>query len=395
MAMGLSPPQGMVATTISSSSYPLQAPDGSVTAPSFSFSGSTATGILRTSTGTGNLVFEGAAILAYRLSTSATIFRVYNTWTDASNGEWFAIDWQTTANSCLLYAVKNGSGTARSLTIRYADTVSAILIPASSASAITISTYTATSAVTVGRVSIGGNCSATSGTHIDLLGAGTFSDGGTNSTTIINKFQLSPTINYTGATRSGAVQILKFAPVNTSLPTGNNAAVAFSATASALGGIHFHNQTDEVTNYELVRQYYTGNVFTIESTRGGSGTLRDISFVLNNAANVVSHISTATITGGVTDGYIASLRITPTYTAATAQTVTRHNYIDANQVTLSGAGPAALTDACLVRFNAAAGTHKAVDAASTKVTVTGVDGWIKFNVNGTLFYCPMYLSKTA
>lgn len=113
------------------------------------------------------------------------------------------------------------------------------------------------------------------------------------------------------------------------------------------------------------------------------------------ASAVVAHIATSTIAGGVTDGYTGSLRITPTYTAATALTVTRHNYFDLNTPTLSGAGPAALTDACVFRFNAAAGTHKAVDGSSTKTTPGSVQAWVKWNVNGTIHYTPAYTSKTA
>ncbi len=106
-------------------------------------------------------------------------------------------------------------------------------------------------------------------------------------------------------------------------------------------------------------------------------------------------VGTSTITGGVTDGYNGSLRLASTYDAASALTVTRHNYIDIPNVALTGAGPAALTDACVFRYNAAVGTHKALDAATTKTTPGGVDGWEKKNVNGTIMFSPLYLSKTA
>jgi len=115
----------------------------------------------------------------------------------------------------------------------------------------------------------------------------------------------------------------------------------------------------------------------------------------STGAAVVAHTVTDTITGGVTDGYCGSLRITPTYSAGTAQTVTRHNYIDVNSPTLSGAGPAAVTDACVFRFNAAAGTHKAVDGNTTKSTPGTVNAWLKCNVNGTVYFTPMYTSKTS
>lgn len=104
---------------------------------------------------------------------------------------------------------------------------------------------------------------------------------------------------------------------------------------------------------------------------------------------------TSTIVGGVTDAYTNAIRLTPTYSAATALTVTRHNYIDLNQPAVAGVGPAAVTDAAVFRFNAAAGTHKAVDAGTTKTTPGTVDAWIKVNVNGTIYYMPAYTSKTT
>ena len=101
---------------------------------------------------------------------------------------------------------------------------------------------------------------------------------------------------------------------------------------------------------------------------------------------------TQTITGAVTDGYAAALRLDPCYTAATALTVTRHNYIDVQDVSVAGAGPAAVTNAALFRFDANIGTHKALAAAFT-TTDSGTDttswaGGIIVNVNGTLYKVP-------
>ncbi len=99
-------------------------------------------------------------------------------------------------------------------------------------------------------------------------------------------------------------------------------------------------------------------------------------------------VGTSTITGGVTDGYNGSLRLTATYDAATALTVTRHNYIDVPNVALTGAGPAALTDACLFRFDAALGTHKATTNADK--TGNAKVGTIKINENGTIRHIQLY-----
>jgi hypothetical protein len=124
----------------------------------------------------------------------------------------------------------------------------------------------------------------------------------------------------------------------------------------------------------------------------GSATLATIGN--SNNGGLITTV-TRTITGAVTDGYTAGVSLTPTYTAATAQTVTRHNFINLANPVLSGAGPAALTDATVFRFDAAAGTHKAVDAGTTKITVGAVDAWLKININGTIYYVPAYTSKTT
>ncbi len=110
---------------------------------------------------------------------------------------------------------------------------------------------------------------------------------------------------------------------------------------------------------------------------------------------MVEFAQVETVAGAVTDGYAAALRSDPGYTAAAAQTVTRHNYWDIQDVSVAGEGPAAVTDACVMRFDAAAGTHKATVGATTKVTVTAVQAWVKVNINGTIHYIPAYTSTTA
>lgn len=98
-----------------------------------------------------------------------------------------------------------------------------------------------------------------------------------------------------------------------------------------------------------------------------------------------------TLAASPTDDYASALTLDPGYTGAF--TVTRHNYIDAQNV--STAASAVVTNAALVRFDAAAGTHKAIDSGTTKTTPGGVDAWLKMNVNGTIMYMPMYTSRTA
>ncbi len=126
---------------------------------------------------------------------------------------------------------------------------------------------------------------------------------------------------------------------------------------------------------------------------GTAGAAGKVSFTAGNdpsgATPTLLLSSTDTTTGNVTDMYTGALRSTPVINGA--NTITRLNYWDVNQFT----GAATVTNACVMRFNAAIGTHKAVDAATTKTTPGGVDAWIKVNLNGTLAFVPAYLSKTA
>jgi len=61
------------------------------------------------------LVRDAANILAQRNSTTSQAFRVYNTYTDASNYERGVFDWKTTANTLTIGVQKAGTGVARAL----------------------------------------------------------------------------------------------------------------------------------------------------------------------------------------------------------------------------------------------------------------------------------------
>jgi hypothetical protein len=54
-----------------------------------------------------------AGVLAQQMGTNVQAFRVYNTYTDASNGEWAALDWQTTPNVLTIGTQANGTGVQR------------------------------------------------------------------------------------------------------------------------------------------------------------------------------------------------------------------------------------------------------------------------------------------
>lgn len=58
---------------------------------------------------------DAANILAQRNGTNGQVLRVYNTYTDASNGEWMALTWTDVGNMAILETGKNGSGQGREL----------------------------------------------------------------------------------------------------------------------------------------------------------------------------------------------------------------------------------------------------------------------------------------
>lgn len=97
---------------------------------------------------------------------------------------------------------------------------------------------------------------------------------------------------------------------------------------------------------------------------------------------------TETLTGNVADDYAAGLALDPGYTGAF--TVTRHNYIDVQDVSL--AGGAAVTDAPVMRFDAAIGTHKSLPVAfqttDSNADTTNWAGGLLININGTLYKIP-------
>jgi hypothetical protein len=63
-----------------------------------------------------SLFRDGASdILALRRSTTAQTLRIYNTYTDASNGEWLSIDWTSNSNLASIFTKANGTGTIRAL----------------------------------------------------------------------------------------------------------------------------------------------------------------------------------------------------------------------------------------------------------------------------------------
>jgi len=76
---------------------------------------------------------DAAGVLALRNSANPQTSRIYNTWTNASQGEWFEVSWAD--NICTITTKANGLGTTRPLIIKYPSVTLASLPLASSVGA--------------------------------------------------------------------------------------------------------------------------------------------------------------------------------------------------------------------------------------------------------------------
>lgn len=139
--------------------------------------------------------------------------------------------------------------------------------------------------------------------------------------------------------------------------------------------------------------YTVGDILTVASGTGGTVTVATIS-----GGGGTGPVTAVTVSAGglgytpaaglaTTGGTGTGCKIT--VSTVTARTVTRHNYIDLLTPTLTFG--AAVTNATVLRFDAAAGTHKAVDAATGFAT----SGWMKVNLSGTLGYIPIMTTTAA
>jgi len=170
----------------------------------------------------------------------------------------------------------------------------------------------------------------------------------------------------------------------------------------------------------------TGKVTTISIGNGGTGySVNDVLTVVQAGGSTCT-VTVSSVAAGVVDGITLTTRgsgygvennlattvapdngtgclididsidasgATIDIDTLTARTIAIHNYIAANNPTVSNG--AAVTAAALVDYDAAIGTHPGLQTGSTKTTPTGVDAWIPINANGTLVYIPCYSSKTA
>ncbi len=170
-----------------------------------------------------------------------------------------------------------------------------------------------------------------------------------------------------------------------STATWSNVATTFTAwkfntttTASAAGSLLCDLQVGSATRFNVTASTISSiTIGAVTMTSADDGTATQCIIARN-----------ATLTAGIADGFsyiINTVAINGIFT------VTRLNYFDL----LNPTGAATITNATVFDFDASAGTHCCLDAGTTKTTPTAVSGWIKHNINGTVYFSNAYQSKTA
>lgn len=216
-----------------------------------------------------------------------------------------------------------------------------------------------------------------------------------------NRIRIYPVVGATSyrvrRTTGGLTQgVIAIVTESTAVDSTN---IWYSVNDTGLAGDGVVAETTQTTGFLSATSYFdlydsTASVYW-RQTSGGSG---DWQLKYNNTSSRGVDITAGdtifyltmdkTITAGADDGYIAGLFLRPTYTAATSQTIVRHNYITLQDVAVAGAGPAAVTDSFVLKLDAALNTHK----ATTNSDKTGgtKSGTLKVNVNGTKYHIQLY-----
>ena len=215
-----------------------------------------------------------------------------------------------------------------------------------------------------------------------------------------NDLDLGSNKLYFGSTISAREANL-YLGANTDIKTDRNMTVGgLLSIPVANKRILFMNSSSQITS--SANFYFdSGLILTGTFTQLGNGAVS-----ISGATSITDSISidniavgsalAATISQTVTlSGNIADARAVQISSRleGTNSTVTRFNVIDVPNYTASGLQ--VLTDMCVFRYDANAGSHKALSGGTTKSSPGVVDAWRKENINGTIHYGPLYLSKTS
>jgi hypothetical protein len=175
--------------------------------------------------------------------------------------------------------------------------------------------------------------------------------------------------------------------VSTQACSGGNGA-GFVADITAVDAGDGHLDTVGISVAGL--GYHVGDLLDVAGGTGGKLAVATVDGTGTVTAVTVSAGGTgydATAAHATTGG--AGSGCTIDISTLTARTIAGHNYFDL--LTPAVSKGAAVTNAFFLRFDANAGTHKAIDAASGLAT----SGWAKVNINGTAGYIPVMASTSA
>ena len=237
-----------------------------------------------------SLYRDAANTLAQRNSTNAQTFRLYNTYTDASNYERLSIDWSTTANTATISTQNAGTGSARNLAIGQDLYVNSVRVGLGGGS---VSTNTV-----VGT----GNCliNNTTGSYNTAVGNGVLVSNTTglgNNAQGFNSLNSNTTGQYNSAIGGSSLQ---------SNTTGSNSV--------AIGYLSLYRNTIASTLTAIgtsALQNNTTNVATLGTVTGGTGytngTYTGVVMTLSSGSSAITY-PTATIV--VSGGAVTTVTIT-------------------------------------------------------------------------------------
>ena len=182
--------------------------------------------------------------------------------------------------------------------------------------------------------------------------------------------------HYTNAEEPvSAVQVVS--TVNTNIVSiGGGSSISNTATQVSL---YSASNNTTLSGTERMRVCSAGQINAAKSMSIGKS-------MGSTPATILELEETNVLSAGVSDGYSSTLTLDPAYSASTPVTVTRHNYIDMQNP--DGGANVTITDAAIIRLDAALGTHK----ATTNLDKTGNTkaGTLKINCNGVIYHLQLY-----
>lgn len=265
--------------------------------------------------GTSGILVGGTNLITQRNGTNAQTFSLYNTFTDASNGEWLSVDWVSTANRATIKTTNNGTGTGRSLEIIAASNLN---IGGGGSTSWQFDTASNLTPITNNSVNIG---YASQQVKNIFIGTGVVFGAGSQDTTISRNaagiIQFGTTAanasgawlaakgTLTGGTLADQAQVLAITATQPASPTGSQNAMLLDITGAGSA-----NQLNIAQQIRYLAGY-TGAAgaigFLVNNSNASTGTTLNLAVSLTNPAgnsgfnSVVSGTTAGTNYGGYAD----------------------------------------------------------------------------------------------